>query len=141
LPQDSLNLIVLVCIAYHVLSDMVQICCHQCTPLVIVSIIHTYRSRLIPEGVAEASDIPLRRPRYTKITSQWELLQTWQVVSLSPSVNQSHGFDMGSQTTTYITTSVIHIIHTYIPLTLYPRRSNRGISDIPPRHPCFTNIN
>jgi hypothetical protein len=28
--------------------------------------------------------------------------------------------------------------YTYIPLTLYPRRGSRGISDIPPRHPCFT---
>jgi hypothetical protein len=27
----------------------------------------------------------------------------------------------------------IHI-HTYIPLTLYPRSGSRGISDIPPRH-------
>jgi hypothetical protein len=26
-------------------------------------------------------------------------------------------------------------IHTYIPLTLYPRRGSKGISDIPPRHP------
>jgi hypothetical protein len=31
-------------------------------------------------------------------------------------------------------------IHTYMPLTLYPRRGSRGISDIPPRHPRFTNI-
>jgi hypothetical protein len=31
-------------------------------------------------------------------------------------------------------------IHTYIPLTLYPRRGSRGISDIPPRHPRFTKI-
>jgi hypothetical protein len=29
-------------------------------------------------------------------------------------------------------------LHTY---TLYPRRGNRGISDIPPRHPRFTKIN
>jgi hypothetical protein len=29
-------------------------------------------------------------------------------------------------------------IHTYIPLTLYPRTGSRGISDIPPRHPRFT---
>jgi hypothetical protein len=29
---------------------------------------------------------------------------------------------------------------TYIPLTLYPRRDSRGISDIPPRHPRFTKI-
>jgi hypothetical protein len=28
--------------------------------------------------------------------------------------------------------------HTYIPLTLYPRRGSRGISDIPPRHPRLT---
>jgi hypothetical protein len=28
----------------------------------------------------------------------------------------------------------------YIPLTLYPRRDSRGISDIPPRRPCFTKI-
>jgi hypothetical protein len=32
------------------------------------------------------------------------------------------------------------IIHTYIPLTLYPRRGSRGISNIPPRHPRFTKI-
>jgi hypothetical protein len=32
------------------------------------------------------------------------------------------------------------IIHTYIPLTLYPRRDNRGISNIPLRHPHFTKI-
>jgi hypothetical protein len=25
-------------------------------------------------------------------------------------------------------------IHTYIPLTLYPRRGSRDISDTPPRH-------
>jgi hypothetical protein len=31
-------------------------------------------------------------------------------------------------------------IHTYIPLTLYPRRGSRGISDIPLRHPRFTKI-
>jgi hypothetical protein len=31
-------------------------------------------------------------------------------------------------------------IHTYIPLTLYPLRGSRGISDIPPRHPRFTKI-
>jgi hypothetical protein len=29
-------------------------------------------------------------------------------------------------------------IHTYISLTLYPRRGSRGISDIPPRRPRFT---
>jgi WD40 repeat protein len=29
---------------------------------------------------------------------------------------------------------------TYIPLTLYPRRGSRGISDILPRHPRFTKI-
>jgi hypothetical protein len=32
------------------------------------------------------------------------------------------------------------IIHTYIPLTLYPRRGSRDISDILPRHPHFTKI-
>jgi hypothetical protein len=31
-------------------------------------------------------------------------------------------------------------IHTYLPLTLYPRRGSRGISDIPLRHPRFTKI-
>jgi hypothetical protein len=31
-------------------------------------------------------------------------------------------------------------IHTYIPLTLYPRRGSSGISDIPPRCPRFTKI-
>jgi hypothetical protein len=32
------------------------------------------------------------------------------------------------------------LVHTSIPipLTLYPRRGSRGISDIPPRHPRFT---
>jgi hypothetical protein len=30
--------------------------------------------------------------------------------------------------------------YTYIPLTLYPRRGSRGISDIPPRRPRFTKI-
>jgi hypothetical protein len=29
--------------------------------------IHTYHSRFIPEGVAEASQIPVRLPRFTKI--------------------------------------------------------------------------
>jgi hypothetical protein len=29
---------------------------------------------------------------------------------------------------------------TYIPLTLYPRRGSRGISDTPPRRPRFTKI-
>jgi hypothetical protein len=29
-------------------------------------------------------------------------------------------------------------IHTYIPLTLYPRRGSRSIPDIPPRHARFT---
>jgi hypothetical protein len=28
----------------------------------------------------------------------------------------------------------------YIPLTLYPRRASRSISDIPPIHPRFTNV-
>jgi hypothetical protein len=28
----------------------------------------------------------------------------------------------------------------HIPLTLYPRRGSRGISDIPPRRPSFTKI-
>jgi hypothetical protein len=28
----------------------------------------------------------------------------------------------------------------YIPLKLYPRNGNRGISDIPPRRPRFTKI-
>jgi hypothetical protein len=32
------------------------------------------------------------------------------------------------------------VIHTYIPLTLYPRRGRRGISNIPPTHPRFTII-
>jgi hypothetical protein len=32
------------------------------------------------------------------------------------------------------------IIHTYIPLTIYPRRGSRGISNIPPRYPRFTKI-
>jgi hypothetical protein len=31
-------------------------------------------------------------------------------------------------------------LHTYIPLTLYPRRASRGISDNPPRRPRFTKI-
>jgi hypothetical protein len=31
-------------------------------------------------------------------------------------------------------------IHTYLPLTLYPRRGSRGILDIPPRRLCFTKI-
>jgi hypothetical protein len=31
-------------------------------------------------------------------------------------------------------------LHTYIPLTLYPRRGSRGISDIPLRHPPFIKI-
>jgi hypothetical protein len=31
-------------------------------------------------------------------------------------------------------------IHTYLPLTLYPRRGSRGISDIAPRSPRFTKI-
>jgi hypothetical protein len=31
-------------------------------------------------------------------------------------------------------------VHTYIPLTLYPQRGSRGISDIPPRYPHFTKI-
>jgi hypothetical protein len=30
------------------------------------------------------------------------------------------------------------LYHTYIPLTLYPRRDSRGILDIPPRRPHFT---
>jgi hypothetical protein len=29
------------------------------------------------------------------------------------------------------------ILHTYIPLTLYPRRGSRSISDIPPRYLRF----
>jgi hypothetical protein len=33
-----------------------------------------------------------------------------------------------------------YYVHTYIPLTLYPRRGSRSISDIPPRHPRFTKI-
>jgi hypothetical protein len=32
------------------------------------------------------------------------------------------------------------LVNTYIPLTLYPRRGSRGISDIPPRHPRFIKI-
>jgi hypothetical protein len=28
----------------------------------------------------------------------------------------------------------------YIPLTLYPLRGSRGVSDIPPRHPQFTKM-
>jgi hypothetical protein len=35
----------------------------------------------------------------------------------------------------------IYILHTNIPLTLYPRRGSRGISDIPPRRPRFTKNN
>jgi hypothetical protein len=31
-------------------------------------------------------------------------------------------------------------IHTYIPLTLDPRRGSRGVSDIPPRRPLFTKM-
>jgi hypothetical protein len=31
-------------------------------------------------------------------------------------------------------------IHTYHSRLLYPQRGSRGISDIPPRHPRFTNI-
>jgi hypothetical protein len=34
----------------------------------------------------------------------------------------------------------VKYVHTYIPLTLYPRRGSRGISNIPPRHPRFTKI-
>jgi hypothetical protein len=30
--------------------------------------------------------------------------------------------------------------HTYIPLMVHPRRSSRNISDIPPRHPYFTDM-
>jgi hypothetical protein len=30
--------------------------------------------------------------------------------------------------------------NTYIPLTLYSRKGSRGISDIPPRRPCFIKI-
>jgi hypothetical protein len=76
----------------------------QCVPLMesliamraskYFSCIHTYHSRLFPEGLAQTS---------------WIFFQ------------DAH-------------------IHTYIPLTLYPRRGSRGISDIPPRHPRFTKI-
>jgi hypothetical protein len=31
------------------------------------------------------------------------------------------------------------VLNLHTPLTLYPRRGSRGISDIPPRHPRFTN--
>jgi hypothetical protein len=31
----------------------------------------------------------------------------------------------------------LEIINTYIPITLYARRSSRDISDIPPRRPTF----
>jgi hypothetical protein len=41
----------------------------------------------------------------------------------------SENYDYSQRTT---------IVHTYIPLTLYPRRGSRGISDILPRHPRFT---
>jgi hypothetical protein len=36
--------------------------------------------------------------------------------------------------------SALLLPYTYIPLTLYPRRGSRGISDIPLRHPRFTKI-
>jgi hypothetical protein len=34
----------------------------------------------------------------------------------------------------------IKLIHTYIPLMLYPVRGIRSILDIPPRHPRFTKM-
>jgi hypothetical protein len=34
----------------------------------------------------------------------------------------------------------VFFIHTYIPITLYPRKASRGILDITPRSPRFTNL-
>jgi hypothetical protein len=42
---------------------------------------------------------------------------------------------MKSQTVTVL----FHYIHKYIPLTLYPLRSSRGVLNIPPRRLRFTN--
>jgi hypothetical protein len=48
-------------------------------------LLHTYHLRFIPKVVAELSLIFLRRSHFDKMTSLWELLQTWQVVCPSPS--------------------------------------------------------
>jgi hypothetical protein len=39
-----------------------------------------------------------------------------------------------------VTINLQAYIHKYIPLTLYPRRGRRGISNIPPRHPRLTKM-
>jgi hypothetical protein len=44
-----------------------------------LGVIHTYHSCLIPESRV-ISDIPLRRPRLTKMIQIWGILQTWKVV-------------------------------------------------------------
>jgi hypothetical protein len=48
--------------------------------------IHTYRSHLIPEGVAEASQIIFRDAQVLPKWLSYGILQTWQVVRSSPSV-------------------------------------------------------
>jgi hypothetical protein len=52
--------------------------------------IHRYHSRLIPEGVAETSQIFLRHPILPKRELR-QILQTWQVVSPSPSSQSISG--------------------------------------------------
>jgi hypothetical protein len=49
---------------------MLKILTYDFVPVVVVRKVHTYHSRFIPEGVAEASQILLRGPRFTKISCE-----------------------------------------------------------------------
>jgi hypothetical protein len=40
----------------------------------------------------------------------------------------------------HVVANANRVVHTYIPLTLDPRRGIRGVSDIPPRRPRITRM-
>jgi hypothetical protein len=56
-------------------------------------------------------------------------------------LNSKNCISFNSQKSFFSLQLYIHtLIHTYIPLPLYPRRGSRGILDIPLRRPRFTKV-
>jgi hypothetical protein len=100
------------------------------------------------ESVTDAETFFRRPEPYKAIClSKQSVFRTPNVLSLSVEMEQHNvsviKYHVADRV--FITTELFKVfcntyIHTYMPLTLYPRRGSRDISNIPPRHPRFTKI-
>jgi hypothetical protein len=68
---------------------------------------------------------------FLRVTYYWADFQCWKL------------WNKGTNCDVFDVLIVKHYsdqVHIYIPFTLFPRSGSRDISDIPPRHPHFTNM-